>query len=79
MNIDLVDKLKNVHNDTEILIWIKLGFSWKRTLTPKQYCVVYLKIIENLEISQIADIMGLRASTVRQHWRNSIIKARKLL
>lgn len=46
-----------------------------RSLSPKQRAVFVLKEIENVSTGEIARIMGLRQSTVRNH----LFQARKIL
>ena len=57
---------------------MKHGLDLKRSLTPKQYVVFYLKIVKNLPTSTIADIVGVTASTVRTHYQNALKKSHKI-
>ena len=54
------------------------GLDLKRSLTPRQYVVFYLKIVKNLPTSTIADIVGVTASTVRTHYQNALKKSHKI-
>ncbi len=57
---------------------MKDGLDLKKILTPRQYIVFYLKIVKNTRNSVIADIIGVRETTVRDHWQSAVQKLRKL-
>ena len=50
----------------------------KNALTPKQYIVFYLKFVKKLKYPAIADILGLKESTVRVH-KHNILKKTKII
>jgi len=58
--------------------YIHLGMNIKKILSCRQYVVFYLKSFNNLKYSAIADIMGLKESTIREHYIRAIKKLSKL-
>ena len=57
---------------------MKHGLNLKRSLSPRQYVVFYLKIVKNYPTSAIADIVGVTASTVRVHYHDALKKTREI-
>ena len=58
--------------------YLKLGIQIKSILSPKQYIVFRLRIIENEPYPVIADIMGLTESTIRGHYHKALKKIRNI-
>ena len=60
------------------LKYIHLGMSMKSVLSSKQFVVFYLKSFKKLKYPVIADIMGLKESTLRVHYHRARRKIAKL-
>ena len=57
---------------------MKHGLNLKRSLSPRQYIVFYLKIVKNYPTSVIADIIGVTASTIRTHYQEALKKSHEI-
>ncbi len=54
------------------LKWIKAGWLWcyQNEANPgRRNLVTYYYLFQHLKSSQIADIVGVTASTIRSHWQ----------
>jgi DNA-directed RNA polymerase specialized sigma24 family protein len=71
LKYNLEESAELAKRSKETLEAVEFGFRWKSVLSCKQYVVVYLKIVKKLTYTQMADIMGLSVTTVRQHWHRA--------
>ena len=70
----LEDDIKLAKEAKYKLKYLMLGLQIKSLLTPKQYLVFRLRIIEKEPYSVIADITGLTESTIRGHYHKALLK-----
>jgi len=60
------------------LKYLLIGIRARSIFTDQQYIVFYLKNVKHLKYNVIADIMGVKPSTIRWHYMNCLKKIREL-